>query len=493
MRFTTLPSLNKREEADVLLIPFWEKAGKAKEAAHLHDLAKALPILETKDFTGKEGDLALLYLQGKKEKRALLVGLGPEEKITAETFRKVYGLSSKFCQKKRFKKINLLLPNIVELRKVGLEECLKSICEGILLPNYKWSLKSGVDVDNLLLEEVTLIGTVEKNAPFLDDMVKIFEGVYFARDLINGNASTVTPPYLAEMASKISERFSDVKLTVLDKRHLEKEKMDLLLAVGAGSPHDPLLIILEYRGHPKSKERTVLVGKGITYDTGGLNVKPHASMETMRDDMGGAATVLATLATAASLKLKSNIIAVVPAAENVTDGKSYKPGDVFNSHSGKSVEIKDTDAEGRLVLADAISYSIKYLKPTRLIDLATLTGSIVAALGEGMSGLFSNNAKLGDELLDASEKTGELLWKMPLHQPYKELLKSDVADLKNVGGRWGGAILAALFLEEFVGNIPWAHLDIAGTVFGTKEHPYLPKHGIGVGVRLLIEFFQALK
>ncbi len=317
--------------------------------------------------------------------------------------------------------------------------------------------------------------------------------MYFARDLINGNADMVTPSYLVEAAKKISNRFPEIKTKILDKKALEKAKMGLILAVGRGSPHDPALICLEYNGNPKSKERVALVGKGITFDTGGLNLKPQAGMETMRDDMSGGAAVLATLATVASLKLKVNIVGVVPTAENAIDGKSFKPGDVYVSHSGKTVEIKDTDAEGRLILADALSWTVKHFQPTKMIDLATLTGSVVVALGEGMGGLYSNDDKLAHQLLDASASSHELLWQLPLHHPYKELLKSDIADLKNVGGRPAGSIVAALFLHEFVGTTPWAHLDIAGVAFGSKEQNYLPKNGIGFGVRLLLDFFRRLK
>ena len=313
-----------------------------------------------------------------------------------------------------------------------------------------------------------------------------------ARDLINGNADIITPQYLAQTARKIAQKFPAVKATVFDLKKIEKEEMGLFLAVARGSSVEPAFIILSYKGFAGSKDHTLLIGKGVTFDTGGLNIKTASSMLTMREDMSGAAAVLSTIAVAAALNLKLNVTAVVAATENAIDAKSYKPGDVYKGYGGITVEIGDTDAEGRLTLADALAYSAQHLKPTRMIDLATLTGSIVIALGEGMSGLFCNDETLANRLLAASQQTAETLWRMPLYAPYKEQLKSDIADLRNIGGRPAGPITAALFLQEFVQNIPWAHIDIAGTAFGNKERGYWPKNGVGFGVRLLINFLQNL-
>ncbi len=245
--------------------------------------------------------------------------------------------------------------------------------------------------------------------------------------------------------------------------------MGLFLAVARGAAVEPAFIILQYRGYPASKDHTVLVGKGVTFDTGGLNLKATGSMETMRCDMAGAAAVLSTIGVIASLKLKINVTAVVAAAENAIGSRSYKPGDVYKSYSGVTVEIGNTDAEGRLTLADALAYSLDQLKPTRMIDLATLTGSVVVALGEELSGLFCNDDDLAQQLLEASKKTAEGMWRMPLFAPYKEQIKSDIADIKNTGGRPAGSITAALFLQKFVADVPWAHLDIAGPAWQQGE------------------------
>ncbi|MGE5196112.1 MAG: leucyl aminopeptidase family protein, partial [Anaerolineae bacterium] len=276
------------------------------------------------------------------------------------------------------------------------------------------------------------------------------------------------------------------------KKELEQEKMGLILAVNRGSNREPVLIILEYLGDEKSKERTAVIGKGITYDTGGLNIKPTGSMETMKSDMAGAAAVLGLIKAAIATGLKANIIGVIASTENAVGPLSYKPGDVYTSFSGKTVEISNTDAEGRLVLADAISYTQERLKPTRLIDLATLTGGILIALGEEAAGLFSNDDHLASELLAAGENTYERLWRFPLFNEYKEAVKSSIADLKNSGGRKASSITAAMFLQCFVKNIPWAHLDIAGTAYLTDARLYHPTPATGYGVRLLIDFFESL-
>lgn len=495
MLFSSVEKLNKRKEADLLVLPFWlspkKGKGRPKPAAVMDGLESVLkPALDSGDFEGQQGESLLLYVSDSKESRCLLLGLGKEENVTVEGLRLAYSNVAKICQKKAVTKANIVVPTVSELRKITLEECLKGVAEGILLTNYQWEKLATLDEETVLLKSVCLVGVLPNLLGVVKESAHIAEGVYLARDLINGNADIVTPRYLAEAARKIAQKFRTVKATVFDKERIEKEKMGLLLAVARGASVDPAFIILSYKGYPGSKEHTVVVGKGVTFDTGGLNLKPHNSMATMRDDMSGAATALSTIAVAAALNLKLNVTAVVAATENAIGSKSYKPGDVYVSYDGATVEIVDTDAEGRLTLADALAYSVKELKPTRMIDLATLTGSVVVALGEGMSGLFCNDDKLANALLDAGNRTSETLWRMPLHIPYKEQLKSDIADMKNVGGRAGGAIVAGLFLQEFVHNIPWAHIDIAGTAFATKERGYWPKNGVGFGVRLLIDFLR---
>lgn len=492
MLFTAIPSLNERKEADLIVIPFWERPRKAKAAALITSFqADVMSPIEVGDFKGKAGETLLLYIDTTKEKRCLLLGLGHEEELTVERLRQFFSTVAKECQKKGLSRINILLPHIAELRAISVAECLQGVAEGLLLTNYRWEKLASVDEETVLLKSAALIGILPAALKTVHTCKAIAEGVYFARDLINGNADIVTPHYLAESAHKIAKKFPKVEASIFDKEWIEEQKMGLLLAVARGSPNEPTFIVLSYKGHPRSKDHTVLVGKGVTFDTGGLNLKT-SSMETMRDDMSGAAAVLATLATAASLDLKLNLTVVVAAAENAIDGHSYKPGDVYRGYSGTTVEIGNTDAEGRLTLADALAYTVKNLKPTRIIDFATLTGSMVVALGEEISGFFSNNDQLADLLLEASLKTAEHLWRMPLFKSYKEMLKSDIADLKNIGGRPAGSVTAALFLQEFVGDVPWAHIDIAGTAFSSKERGYWPKNGVGFGVRLSTELLRLI-
>jgi leucyl aminopeptidase len=495
MLFSTVDQLSKRKEADLIVLPFWQKQRKngsrAKPAAWLNDLQSFIQLpLESGDFDAAPGETLLIYAEDSKEKRCLLLGLGKEEDLTTEILRRAYSNVAKECQKKALTKINLVIPTITELRKVTVEECLKGISEGILLTNYRWEKLVSLNEETVLLRSVCFVGLVNKYLSLLQEFEHTAEGIYLARDLINGNADIVTPRFLAETARKIAGKFPRVKATIFDEKRIEKEKMGLFLAVARGSDVEPMFIQLNYTGAPQSKDHTVLLGKGVTFDTGGLNLKPTGSMETMRDDMSGGAVVLATVAVAAAINLPVNVTAIVAATENAIDGKSYKPGDVYKGYAGITVEIGNTDAEGRLTLADALAYCVKELKPTRMIDLATLTGAMVVALGEGMSGLFCNDETLAKRLMDSAERTSEQLWRMPLFEPYKELLKSDIADIKNIGGKSGGSITAALFLQRFVQNVPWAHIDIAGTAFASKEKGYTPKNGTGFGVRLLVDFLQ---
>ena len=491
MEFSAVPTLEKRATADVLILPFWQAKKGVCPAAELKSLAKACAHpLACGDFKGKEGETALVWTEGKSEKRLLLLGLGPVEKLSVESLRRSFGAAGKLCRAKRWTTLSLLLPKAPEIEEA---DRVRGICEGLLLTNYQFvKLKSAPPEgeEPLFIEKTQLIGIPPRQLLDAKRSNAIANCVYKVRDLVNGNADDVTPQYLAKAALEITRDFPQIKTTVFDRKRIEKEGMGLLLAVNRGSSRDPAFIMLEYKGDLKSKDKTVLVGKGITYDTGGLNLKPTGSMETMKCDMAGAATVLGTVLAAAQLGLKANVTAVIPSTENAIGSKSYKPGDVYVGYSGKSVEIDNTDAEGRLVLADALAYAKAHLSPSRMIDVATLTGAIVVALGEETTGLMSNNDPLAQELMRAGEQTFERVWRLPLFEEYKEQLRSDVADIKNSGGRAASAITAGLFLQEFVGDIPWAHLDIAGTAYLSKERRYLPKNATGTGVRLLVEFLE---
>jgi len=489
MDFLAVANLSSRKKADLIVLPFW-RGKSAEAAANIEAFSSEFSFpIASKDFIGKEGEVLLLYSNKTEEKRIVLVGLGSEDKITVELLRRAYSNVVKLCRQKKIKEINLVLPHIPALPE---ENTLKGICEGILSTNYTFDKLKNTSLKNdptTLVSKVTFIGVDKSEMAQAEYYLKIFQGVYLARDLVNDMADYVTPQYLCHIAADLAKKHKKIKATIFDKKRIVKEKMDLLLAVSQGSAVDPAFIILEYKGNPKSQDTTVLVGKGVTYDTGGLHLKPFGGMETMRSDMGGAAAVLGTFLALALTGEKINVTGVIPTTENAIGPSSYKPGDVYSSHSGKTVEIGNTDAEGRLVLADALSYTVTHLKPTRIIDFATLTGAIGIALGSEVTGLMSTEDDLANALIKSGEATYERLCRLPLYEEYREYLKSDFADIKNVGGRAASAILGATFLKEFVNDVPWAHCDIASTAFLGEPKRYLPKYATGIGVRLMLDFF----
>jgi leucyl aminopeptidase len=296
----------------------------------------------------------------------------------------------------------------------------------------------------------------------------------------------VTPQAFAAAARTASEL--GIKVEVLGARKLRELGLNLMLGVGQGSVHEPQLVVLRWNGADKASAPVAFVGKGLTFDTGGISIKPAGGMEEMKTDMAGAATVLGVLRSLAARQARVNAVGVCALAENMPSGTAQRPGDVVKSMSGQTVEVIDTDAEGRLVLSDALWYTQDRFKPRAMIDLATLTGSIMVALGSEYAGLFANDDDLAEQLVAAGIATGERLWRMPLHESYDERIKSDIADMKNDGGRWGDSINAAVMLKRFVGKTPWAHLDIAGVAWATEDRPTAPKGATGFGVRLLDRF-----
>ena len=487
MKHSYAPSLDKRDAADLAVLPFWEGPAEAAELGKLKGLVQT--SLSSGDFKGKNGECLLLYPEGEREGRFLLLGLGKGEKATPETLRRAYSCAAAAARGKKAKTVNVVFPRS---RTLSREDLLRGVWEGLLLANYGFNHLKGDSLKEALplIEKICWIGVERKEEPLLEKLRTIAGGVYLARELVNGNADDVTPRMLADTALSLAKSNAKLKTAIYDKKWLEQQKMGLILAVNRASSNDPFLIQMSYKGNPRSKEHIVLVGKGVTYDTGGLSLKPTDGMLTMKCDMAAAAAAMGAIYVAAALGLKVNVTALAPVVENCIGSRSYKPGDVYRGYSGKTVEIGNTDAEGRLILADALSYAVQNLKPTSLIDLATLTGAIVIALGEEISGLYTNDETLAGDLTAASEKTAELLWRMPLHSEYRDALKSDIADLVSVGGRDAGSMKAALFLQEFVGDASWAHLDIAGPAFLTKPKYYNPTKATGYGVRLLVEFLE---
>ena len=317
---------------------------------------------------------------------------------------------------------------------------------------------------------------------------ELAEGVFFARDLTYEPANVLHPASFARRCRRLAD--CGVKVQILDERAMRREGMDLLLSVGQGSARDSRMVVMRWNGGKRGERPLALVGKGVCFDTGGISIKPAGGMEDMKWDMGGAAAVTGAMRAIAGRRLKRNVVGLIGLVENMPDGNATRPGDVVKSMSGQTVEIINTDAEGRLVLADVITYAIKRHKPAKIVDLATLTGAIIVALGKEHAGMFANDDKLADALARAAGDTGERVWRMPLGKEYDALLKSHIADMKNIGGRWGGSITAACFLERFVDGVPWAHLDIAGMAWSDKPRPTVPTGGTGFGVRLLTRLVE---
>ncbi len=365
---------------------------------------------------------------------------------------------------------------------------LQSALEGILLGNYDFNEYKSEKKAPLKLK----VSVVNKNAKLLKKIIllteKLIEAVFFARDLVNEPAITLTPQ---ELAKRVKKQFAGtkVKVSVMNEAMLRKNKMNAILSVGRGSDNPPLLLKLEYKP-TRPKKKIALVGKGVTYDSGGYSIKPTDGMVDMKGDMAGAAAVIGTFLAVAKLNFDKHLIGIIPLVENMVNGKSYKPGDIVSTASGKTIEVKNTDAEGRIILADALEYASKH-KPEAIIDFATLTGACVVALGEFAAGMFTKDEQLKDALSSAGNKTYELVWNLPFMDVYKKLIKSDIADISNLGPRWGGAITAAKFLENFVDeNIPYVHLDIAGPALKHNLNSYTKKWATGFGVRLMTEFLK---
>ncbi len=492
MKILKVKSFNERISADFLIIPFFKSKKEAAVACEEKSLLSEIeePI-KLKDFEGKKEEITYLYSKG-NDKRIIMLGLGEIEKVTAETIRQCYSMAVRFSREKKAKSINILLPTKC---KVERKDLILAISDSLFLTNYSFDdLKNDTKKDAMpSIVTASIIGLNDKDLEMIDKNKKIADGVNLARDLVNNNADLITPQKLSEVALELGKLSKNVQVTVFDKKRIEKEKMGLLLAVNQGSHRPCTFTIITYKGNPKSKDHTVLVGKGLTYDSGGLCLKSAANMIEMKTDMAGAAAVLGTMHAIISLNLKVNVTGIFPATENAIGPQSFKTGDVYKGYSGKTVEIGNTDAEGRLILADALSYAVKNIKPSRIVDIATLTGAIVVALGEEVAGLFANNDKLADQLLNASKRIGDPLWRMPLYQEYKEFLKSDIADINNMSsGKGAGSITAALFLEEFIEKLPWAHIDIAGSSFLSKPKRYNTTHATGSGVRIFVDFLEHL-
>jgi leucyl aminopeptidase len=482
--------LEEQTVADILILPLFEDYP-ADIYAGLDIIVKGIisRAINNKDFTGKHGQTLLLPVHNINSSRILLAGLGRRESLSHERTRQAGSKAFSAARDMGMSDVAVstgIFANIPE-GVVFSQKPIFYFLEGGLLGIYRFN-KYKTEADSgkpkKEISTVTVLDS-DKDLP-VAWLHALVSATCLARDLINTPSNDMTPSAMAKIAKSISGR--RVKVKVLERSEIEKENMGAYLSVTKGSDEPPKFIVIEYRG---GKGRPlVLIGKSVTFDSGGLDIKPGAGMEKMKYDMSGGAAVLAVIKAVSELKMPLNVVGILPAVENLIGGSASRPGDVVETINGKTVEIISTDAEGRLTLADAIGYAIKYIKPKAIIDIATLTGACSMAFGSEAIAMMGTDAGLMDRLRVASEEAYERVWPMPLFVEYRDYLKSDIADIRNVGGRKGALASSAVFLKEFAGATPWVHLDIAGAAWNDKERPYSTKGASGVGVRLLMNFLK---
>lgn len=473
----------KSDEGDLIMLPVYS------ESEDLQDENFNKTYKHFKDsnkFKGKAGEiLAAINVTENKVQDIVFIGLGKKDELTTEIIRSSFGKAIKKAIELKAKKISL---NMISSEKLLIEDIIKSTIEGIGFGEYKFD-KYITEVNENLEIEVSIcndkIGDLNLINEYINEASVLVETTKLARDLVNEPANILYPETLAEQVITSGNKYG-FQVEVFDETKINELGMESFLSVAKGSEKPPRLIVMRYFGDESKQDDILgLVGKGVTYDSGGYSIKPTSSMDSMKSDMGGAASVIGAISAIAKNKLKINVIGVIAACENLISGGAYKPGDIIGSMAGKYIEVLNTDAEGRLTLIDAVHYIIEKEKVNKVIDVATLTGAALVALGVTTTAVISNNDVFYKDLESAAFKADEKVWRLPNSDDYKKLIKSDIADLKNTGGRHAGTITAGLFIGEFVQNKPWLHLDIAGTAWTEKEGSYYSKGGTGVGVRTL--------
>jgi leucyl aminopeptidase len=494
MQVTVQVGQTETTSAEVLVLTHCEGEGLAKQDAALLDQAlggSLRKLVQSKEFEGKANEVLLYHTQGKvPAKRLLLVGLGKKNEVTLEAIRQAMGSAAKRVRQAKVGSFAVSLPTVVP-DGMSWVEVAQAMVEGTILGSYQFTeYRTTANSEHDVAGMRILIPQKDRLRQVTEGVrrgVATAEATVFVRDLCNHPSNVLTPTRVAREAKTIAKA-ERISIKILEQREMERLGMGALLGVARGSQEPPKFIILEYNGAKNKNERpVVLVGKTITFDTGGISLKPAENMEHMKADMTGGAEVLASIRAAARLKLPLRLISILPVAENMPGGRAMKPGDIVTTLSGKTVEVQNTDAEGRLILADGLTYAMRY-KPAVLIDIATLTGACVVALGQFAIGMFGTDQALKEQVRKSGQKAGERVWEMPLWEEYFEQLKSDVADMRNIGGRGGGMITAALFLSKFVGDCPWVHLDIASTDWSERERAYVPKGPTAIGTRLLVQY-----
>ncbi|RNJ76780.1 MAG: leucyl aminopeptidase [Nitrosopumilus sp. B06] len=470
-----------------LLCVFVQGAEKISGLGKL-DAGTAAAVRQARDDMGSCLGAVGIVHGGRQARRILLAGLGKKSEMTGDTVRFVSGVVAKKAAELNLQEFTVVVPlGGVQDPAVSASQ----IVEGAKMSLYKFERfkkekKNIPDVMTLVIKSKSAIPAV-KTAEVISD------GAIFAKEVANMPPNECAPATLAEIAKKIKN--PRLKCRVIGRDELKRRGFGGITAVGGGSRNDPKLIILEYFGGAKSQRPTVLVGKAVTFDTGGISIKPRERMEEMKFDKCGGCTVLGIIKAVAGLNLKTNIVGIIPSVENMPGGGAYRPGDIIRLYSGKTAEILNTDAEGRLILADALAYGEERYSPKAIIDFATLTGACIVALGTNVAGMVSNDDRLAARISESSARTTEEVWRLPLNEDYMGMIKSDVADMKNMGiGAAAGTISAAAFLRNAMRDTPWAHIDIAGVAWtqaSTKKKPYNPKGATGFGVRLILDYLQS--
>jgi len=486
-----------RFEADAIVVNFFE--GREHPEGDTAAVDKALDgaisqLIGRGEIKGKLNEITVIHSLGKlPAAKVVVVGLGKQEELS---LNKVRGAVAETCRLLRKKSVRNMatVAQGEGIAGISAEVSAQAIAEGALLGVYAFRRHVTRPAEHGELEQLTVVSADRDKIAGLEQGCQkgriLAEATNLARDMVNEPANYMTPGDMAEMASRLAETHG-LEFNVLEREQMQELGMGALLGVAQGSQQPPKFIILNYKGSDSKEIDVALLGKGITFDSGGISIKPSEGMGEMKGDMAGGAAVIAAMSAIAQLKPRINVLALVPATENLPSGSALKPADILTSMSGKTIEIISTDAEGRLILADALGYASK--QGARLIvDVATLTGACRVALGDICTGAFGNNQELIDKIISAGTEAGERIWQMPMYEEYKEQNKSDVADIKNTGGRYAGAITAAQFLAEFAGDTPWVHLDIAGKEMSDKERNHLVKGATGVPVRTLVNLVLAL-
>lgn len=490
MKITIQPTLERKQ--DITFLGIFEEDN-SNYKSYDNSLAAELDnAIKKKLFSKKFGELYSTQVDGK---RTIIVGLGKKEEFSVEKMRKALG---KAVRCTRSLKLESLETNIAELghdlHQFSYEMVGRAAAEGLFLANYAFTKYfSGERLEkekNLTWTVLQWSGSPEKFNAGLSDGMIIADATNMVKDLVNEPASVVTPSYLEQAAKKLVS-LKGVSVRIMEKDEMKKEGLQAILGVSKGSDLPPKLVFIEYKGAKQGK-LIALIGKGITFDSGGYNLKPTHYIEDMKSDMAGAATVMATIKAAAELGIKKNLLAVMPLCENLVSGSAQKPGDIVKAYNGKTIEITNTDAEGRLILADALSYTEATYQPDIMIDLATLTGACVVALGYHAAGLISKDEELVKELTNAGLDSYDRVWRLPLFDEYQDSMDGTISDLQNTSrkgkGYDAGAITAGVFLSKFVDKAKWAHIDIAGPAYWVEDGDYLQKGGTGFGVRLLVYY-----